>query len=100
MSVNSLTQKLRGEREAPNIETKLRTKIFERIWKKLTNHQKSKKVEWNYLAAHRALATGDWLYERNISVNVKCILRGGEWGISHTYSHTAWEQRILEKMVN
>ena len=84
-SVKSLTQKLRCEREVPNIETKLRTKNFEGIWEKIDQSSKIKKrVEWNYLAAHRALPTGDWLNERNIRVNVKCISCGGrEESVAH-----------------
>ena len=51
-SVKSLTQKLRGEREVPYIETKLRTENFEGIWEKLINHPKLKK-EWSEIIWRR-----------------------------------------------
>ena len=57
-----------------------------------------KRVEWNYLAAQRAVPTGDWLNERNIRVNVKCIFCGGrEESVAHIFAHCMGTEDIREE---
>ena len=93
--VELLTQKLRGEWEVPKIN-----KEFRGDMRKIDQSSKiQRRVEWNYLGTHRALPTGDWLNERNMSKCKMHFLRGGEWGISRAYICTLHGNRGYQKVI-
>ena len=73
-TIKSMTVKLKEPNKTPNIEAKLPERDFQGTWAKIDKSSKiNKRIDWNYLAAHRALPTGDWLKHRNLLIKPKCI---------------------------
>ena len=97
-SVKSLTQKLRGEKKVPNIETKLRTRNFEGIWEKSTNDQKSKKIRVELSGGAQSLTNrGLAKREKYKSICEMHFLRGYEESVAHIFAHCTGTENIRKE---